>query len=243
MHAIRIGALAVVLLAGTAAQARAQTATWNDRVFANVSFGVQPGTEGLSSTLGIDLYGEPGAIRTATEVGTGPVFDIVAGGRVRDRFGAALGLAFRSKDRGASVEGEIPDPIFFEQPRTVTLSLGNLTHSETWITPMFVWFHPLNEDFDAMVMAGPAFVRVNHDQLGTVEVSEGASGPNLAVTTSRVSKTVTGFSIGGDVRYLLTTNIGVGGFLRFARASVDLADNQSLDVGGLQLGVGIRIRY
>ena len=243
MQQIRIGVLAVVVAAGTAAPAGAQQAQWNDRVFANISFGVQPGTEGVSRTVGFDLYEEQGAIRTASELGSGPVFDIVAGGRVRDRYGAALGLAFRNKDRGASVEGTIPDPAVFEQPRTVSLSLSGLEHSETWITPMFVWFHPLTQELDAMVMAGPAFVRVKHDHLGAVEVSEGAGGPDLAVTTSRVSKTVAGFSIGGDVRYLFTPNLGVGGFLRFSRASVDVADDHSLDVGGLQLGVGLRIRY
>jgi hypothetical protein len=243
MQQLRIGVLTLVLAAGIAAQAGAQQAPWNDRVFANISFGVQPGSEGVSRTVGFDLYEEQAAIRTASEVGSGPVFDIVAGGRVRERFGAALGLLFRSKDRGASIEGSIPDPAVFEQPRTVTMSLDGLEHSETWITPMFVWFHPLNEDFDAMIMAGPAFVRVKHDQLGAVNVSEGAGGPDLSVTTSRVSKTAAGFSIGGDVRYLFTPNVGVGGFVRFARAAVDLADGVSLDVGGLQLGVGIRVRY
>jgi hypothetical protein len=247
MQQIRIGVLVLGIVAGLAAQAGAQQAPWNDRVFANVSFGVQVGSEDVSRTQVFDIYQEQASIRTTSEVGSGPAFDVVVGGRLRGPFGAALGLMFRNKDRDATIDASIPDPIFFDQPRTVARTLGGLTHGETWITPMFVWYRPLTElveDLELMVMAGPAIVRVEHEQVGTdFTLTETPGGPDLGVTTGTVNKTGVGFSIGGDLRYLLTPTIGVGGFLRFARASVDVADDVSLDVGGLQLGVGVRIRY
>ena len=49
---------------------------------------------------------------------------------------------------------------------------------------------------------------------------------------------------GVDATYLITPRYGVGALLRYTVGSVDLggADN-SLTVGGLQIGVGARVRF
>ena len=55
------------------------------------------------------------------------------------------------------------------------------------------------------------------------------------------SSSVTGINFGADVGYYFTETIGVGGLIRFGRASVDTSIG-SLDVGGPEFGVGLRIR-
>ena len=45
---------------------------------------------------------------------------------------------------------------------------------------------------------------------------------------------------------MVTPNFGLGGFLRFAQGSVDMPSSggdQPLDIGGLQAGGGVRLRF
>ena len=244
-----IGLLTMTLIAAGALEAAAQQAPWTDRVFANISIGGQGGSDRLSRTQTFTIYEEEASITSAREVKGGPFFDLVVGRPIRSPFGAALLYSRRADDRGGTVEGSIPNPIVFEQPRQVSATTGRLRHREHWIAPMGVWFHRLPYGLDLMVMGGPAIVRVEHEQIGNVTVSESATGPQLATTTMRIRRTRTGGIILADVRYMLLENVwilegvGVGGFVRYAGASTGLAENQNLDLGGFQGGVGVRIRY
>ena len=93
------------------------------------------------------------------------------------------------------------------------------------------------------VLAGPAVVSVKHDVPGSVSVTEAAGGPAVAVSVDRVSKSFTGYQVGVDLRYLITEQIGVGGFVRYAGAGGTLDGAGDLDLGGAQIGVGVRLRY
>ena len=241
MRLRRIGLLTAVLVAVTTGRAAAQQIPWEDRVFANISFGVQTGSESLSRSWSFTIFDEPASATASREVKGGSLFDIVVGGKVRRSFGAALAYTVRSKDSGGTVDATIPDPIVFESPRTESRSLADLRHRETWIAPMAVWFQPIGEKLDLMVMAGPAFVRVENEQ-ADVTITD-AGGGTLNVSTAVTKKSGGGFALGADVRYLVLKNIGAGGFIRIVKSSVDLVDNQKLDVGGLQAGIGLRIRY
>ena len=55
-----------------------------------------------------------------------------------------------------------------------------------------------------------------------------------------------GFHVGADGSYRLTPRLAVGAFLRYAAATVDLAGRAgevSVDVGGLQIGAGVRLQF
>ncbi len=68
-----------------------------------------------------------------------------------------------------------------------------------------------------------------------------------SATTRRSKASVTGFNVGGDLRWMFSRNIGVGGMVRYIRGSVDLEtqnDRQiSVRAGGLQAAGGIRIGF
>lgn len=227
----------------TAAHASAQQIPWNDRVFANISVGVTGGSDDLTRTRTFELYDETATITARRDIKGGAFFDLVVGRQIRGVWGGALGYSRRQKDGSGSVEGQIPDPIEFDRFRTVTEPLSGLKHSENWLMPMAVWFHPLAEKIDLMAMAGPAFVWVSNAQGDAPTVRETPSGAALDVTTAVTKKTGAGIALVGDVRYLLRPNIGVGAYLRFVRAGVTLPEGQDVGVGGVQFGVGARIRY
>jgi len=50
---------------------------------------------------------------------------------------------------------------------------------------------------------------------------------------------------GIDITYLVTEQLGGGLFVRWAGGSVDIpatGGTQSIDVGGMQVGIGLRVR-
>ena len=59
--------------------------------------------------------------------------------------------------------------------------------------------------------------------------------------TARQSKTIVGFMVGADVRYMFTKNFGAGGFIRYAGASSEFDEGTPIEVGGMQFGVGLRV--
>jgi hypothetical protein len=69
-------------------------------------------------------------------------------------------------------------------------------------------------------------------------------------TATVVNDTATkvGFNVGADVGFKISRNIGVGGPVRFARASFSLpltgsASNISVEAGGVQVGGGLRLFF
>ena len=67
-----------------------------------------------------------------------------------------------------------------------------------------------------------------------------------SVSTTTVSETGLGVHIGFDETFLLNDQLGVGGFFRFAGGSVDLPAGDTLvsvDVGGVQVGGGLRLFF
>jgi hypothetical protein len=58
----------------------------------------------------------------------------------------------------------------------------------------------------------------------------------------RESLSETGFHAGADATFKLGRSWGVGGLVRYSKASVPFNDG-SLDVGGLQLGGGVRVIF
>ena len=49
--------------------------------------------------------------------------------------------------------------------------------------------------------------------------------------------------VGADVRYMVTSRIGLGVMAKFATATVDLTDDVKMEAGGFQLGGGVRIKF
>ena len=237
---VRTGLLAIALMVGISASAAAQGIPWEDAVFVNVNFGGQTGSQTISGSQQIPLYGETGNVEYSREVKGGGIFDITAGVPVYGKLGAAASLTLRSKPSDATVTGSVPDSVGFDF-RPVSATVPDLEHKETWLSFMAVGVLPAAEKIDVFIMGGPAIVWVQHALVGNITVNE--PGPTLTVPTTLVKKTVAGFVIGGDVRYMFNEYIGAGGFIRFTTASADMSDTVKLDLGGFQIGAGIRFRY
>ena len=261
MRTLKLVALAVLFIAGAplAAQAQAPAAD-GSRYFFNVSIGGQWKEQTFTDSSTFDIYGEKGAVAAAHSIGGGTLFDVGVAARVWKN--AAVGLAYSTltNKNPATVSVRVPNPVVFGQPRTATVTTEKLEHSENAVHLQFMWTIPLMRKFDVTVMAGPSFFTVRQT-LATVNAPQDISDvpPYTTVTITNVSLTdvkdsPVGVNVGIDGNYLITTmkgvGIGVGGFLRFSGASLDLPttpgmtrDNTDLRAGGPQGALGLRLRY
>jgi hypothetical protein len=82
--------------------------------------------------------------------------------------------------------------------------------------------------------------------VSSLQINDGADVSLGSVAVQSVKDTGVGFNIGVDGTYLFTDRIGGGIVLRYTGGSVDLdsdAGTVSLDVGGFQIGFGLRVRF
>lgn len=245
-------ALIAAVLVGASLPAYAQT-PWEDRVFVNLSFGVDTGSEEISRSSTFTVYNEQGSIETTGTFGSFGIFDFAVGARVINNF--AIGLAYHAGDTTGSgtYSASVPHPLFFDRPRTVTGSFDDAKRDEHATHLMFGYVLPLGEKYDVMVYVGPSWFHVSQQLVTNVTFTE-VGPPYTDITVlpaiETVKKGATGYNVGVDGSYFLYTTdsyrIGVGGFLRFTGATADLdvtGGTVSTDLGGTQLGFGARLRF
>jgi hypothetical protein len=231
----------IALTLAVAAPAHAQM-RWMDQAFVNVNVLVQPQSRNVSVNSTFDLYDEAATIQGPRKIGGGPVFDISGGKRVWHNLAIGLGYSHFSDSSAATVTARIPDPLVFDQPVEQQLNAGNLDHSENGIHFAAIWFWPVTDKIDVAVSAGPSVFLVKDRSITGVTVQTNTSIAT-GVTTTNASETGVGGNAGVDITYLVTPKIGAGFVLRYAGASVKLPSVGSVNVGGLQTGVGLRWRF
>ena len=131
-----------------------------------------------------------------------------------------------------------------------------------------MWTIPLRDKFELTAMAGPSFFTVRQT-VASVQAPQDISDPppfnNVSISTvtlTDVKDSPVGVNVGVDGIYWIRTiqgfgqaigidgiKIGVGGFLRYAGASLDLevpagiTRDTELKTGGPQGGLGLRLRF
>ena len=235
---------------------------WRGRfrdVFFNVSLGGQNKEQVFNDTSTFDIYNEKGAVAAAHSIGGGTLFDFSVGTRVWKSLSVGIGYSTLKNFNEATMIVRVPHPGIFGQSRTATASVPDLEHSENVVHLQFIWKIPLTSKFDIAVSAGPSFFTVRQT-VAAVQAPQDIrdQAPFTSVTITTVSLTdvkdsPVGVNVGVDGTYLIRTikgiGIGVGGFVRYAGASLDLPTplgmtrDTELKAGGPQGGAGLRFRF
>jgi hypothetical protein len=246
--------LALLVLGFTLAlgsDAAAQMRAWEAKGFINVNFGVQSGTHDLEQSGSFPLYDETARFNGPLTVEGGNLLDISGGARLWRNLAVAVTFSRVSDTSDTALTAQIPHPVFFNRPRTATASASGLEHRENAVHIHAMWVQPITDKLDVAIGAGPVFFSVTQQLVTGITVSEG-SAPFTTVTiggapVSEEKANKTGFSVGADVSFMATRHLGGGFFFRYAVASVDLpalgGNATSLDVGGTQVGGGVRVRF
>lgn len=248
----RLSLVLLVLLA-LAPRADAQILQWDDRGYFTISLGVQPQSRSFTQTSTPVIYEENATITIPHAISSGLFFDVSGGARVWQNFGAGIAYSRFTDKESPTLTAQIPNPLFFAFPRSVSLQTGELKREESAVHVQFLWMLPVSNKIEIAGFFGPSFYNVKQG-LATLSLTDIIEGPPpfgtvtvRQATLSQADESKTGFNVGLDGTYRITNLYGVGGFIRFAGTSIDLAlpggGTETVDVGGLQLGGGLRIRF
>lgn len=243
-----LAALGVFLIGGVS-QAQAQIINWEDRGFGNVNFGFQTQSHSFDSTKTFALYDETATLKFGHANDSGALLDISGGLRVWRNVGVGIGYSRFQNTDDITVAATLPHPIFFDRPRSVSVDAKEFEHSESAVHVFGLWMLPLSAKMDLAVFAGPTFYSVKQDLVTSATVAtEAAPFTSPAVTPHKetADNSTVGVNLGVDWSYMVTRQVGGGIVLRYSGATVDLSaggQNVSLDVGGFQIGAGLRVRF
>ena len=221
------------------------------RWFVNVNVGLQAPGRDLEEKGSFPLYNELLTFTGTREVGSAPVIDALAGIHVTESFALGIGYGRMSKKSDVPVTASVPHPVFTGRPRNVAGVLNGLRRPENAIHFDAMWRFVLLEGVDFKIGAGPTFFRVSETAPNTVTVTEaGAPFQNvtLAFGNGTRRKNGVGYNVVGDLTYLITESLGAGVMLRYTGGSIELpltggGTRGKNGVGGLQFGVGGRLRF
>ena len=244
---VRVG-MAIVLLA-PASPALAQ-GSWPGRAVVSFNVGLQSSSRTFSDSITFPLYLEQAThdIDYATE--SELFFDGGAIVRLWGNLGAGVAVSRYTDDTAATVEGSLPHPFQFNQPRSIEGETPEIRRRETATHVQVAWMAAPTERVRFIISGGPSWMQAEQGVVTEVRYSE--AYPFDEATFTGVDRTIeketaVGFNVGVDVIWAFSRNIGVGGLLRFTRATASVvpAEGRSieLELGGLQAGGGIRILF
>ena len=104
---------------GTARQASAQGATWADRGYINVGWGVESGSSAMADTRTVTIYEETATVTSSSTFTSGSLFDVGVGLRIWRNFTVGVAYHQEQNDTDGTLTGSIPSPVFFNRPRTL----------------------------------------------------------------------------------------------------------------------------
>jgi hypothetical protein len=232
----------------------------NGRFFLSVSLGGQSKEQTFTDSSRFTIYNEPtGAVAAAHSIGGGTLFDLSVGAKVWKDFGVGIAYSALKNRNDATVSVRVPHPVIFGQPRTATATIADVEHTENVVHLQVLWMIPVTSKFQVTAMAGPSFFTVRQ-AVASVQAPQDISDPapfnNVTIRTvslTDVKDSPIGVNVGVDGTYLIRTigrvGVGVGGFVRYSGASLDLTTpdgvtrDTELKTGGPQGALGLRLRF
>lgn len=214
-------------------------------LFVGATIGVQSHSHTFSTADSFALYDETASLASDQAVTGGTLFNISGGYRVWQNLAVAVAYSWTTDVETAEVTGSIPHPLFFDNPSALAITVEDLERKESAVHIQAMYFLPrfafLPERLLLAVVAGPSFFKVEQQLVTALEVAFGTQNGTAVVGTESAS--AVGMNGGLDLSYAATPDFDVNGFIRYSGAQMEVPSVLELKVGGLQLGVGLRVRF
>ncbi len=234
---------------GAPAKAAAQMTPWEETGYIGVNYMYQVKDRAFTERLEADVFGETATSTISHASGGGGGFEIGGAYRVWKNLAAGIAVtSFNTKD-GANISSSVPHPLFVNRPRIGVLDVTSGDYKEVGIHLQGVWVMPLTEKITVALSGGPSIFNVDQSliaEVQPVEIGAPFELVNLSATTAAIRRTAVGGNVGADIQYWVNERYGGGIFLRYTAGSVDLpaaGGDQSIDVGGFQSGIGLRVKF
>jgi hypothetical protein len=248
----------VAVLLGAPEAVLAQWAQWDDRVLISLNASAHTTTRTIIDAFEFGdmslLPGTPppfdfGSVATGYDVPK-PVFvDASVAVRLSGGFGLGLAVGIRRDTTDLDVFARVAHPLTIQPYREVRAKVP-VRYEETAIHLQLAYVVPLGDRLKVAATGGPSLFSVSAPVVRSVAINQ---APPFDTATFR-DATVEGadgngwgFHAGADVSWMFTRHLGVGGMVRYSYGKVEVTptgrDNLDMDVGGLQLGGGLRMTF
>ena len=220
------------------------------RVAISVNAGVQPSSIAFDSSTTQPLYLENSVLDTAYDVRNGLAVDGGVRYRIAGGFGVGAAVSCFSTKNDATVKAMLPHPFFFHTPRSIEGTAAGLQRQEAVVHLQASYAIRPGPRLEITFTGGPSWFRAKQAFVEGVSFSDTYpyDAPVFtAASSTQVRGSKTGFNAGADVALRLSPHAGVGGLVRFTRASIPFAlpggTTVNADAGGLQVAGGVRVYF
>ena len=219
--------------------------------FVSIGGGFQLGGKIFTASTSQQKFDETAQLALVHEASEGGFLDVSGGVTVWNALAIGVGFTQFKDTNGVTGIGDIPNPLFFDRPRSVSFEDSGFEHREIGINISAVYPIPVTDRLTVTLSGGPTLFRLRQDLVADVELA-GATPPRFdrptVVGTTPLSASGTGWGghLGVEGTYLLTEQLGVGAFARVTGGSVDLTTetiSAIVDVGGPQLGAALTLFF
>jgi hypothetical protein len=206
-------------------------------------------SETLASTYAPTIYQEEASFVAAYEAKKGNTIDAALGYRLSPVLGIEIGASIASRDVSVAITASVPHPLLFDAPRQVTGSQGyKLKETDLYLNLLYTL---RMKSIGIDLFAGPCYVMAETTLVAEYQVTDSAypyTEVNVTYGTREVKKNAIGFNAGIAAGYYFGNSVGLVLSARFisAKAKFDTATDVpgvSYKVGGLQAGVGLKIKF
>jgi hypothetical protein len=218
-----------------------------DRVAVTLSAGYGVTSRSFSQNTTFELFSEDGTMTSSYTVRHAPLYEAGATARLWRNFGAGVAFSSARQNGPAQVVAQIPDPFQFNQFHQISGAPG-VQHNETAVHAQAAFWFTAGKRLDVIVSGGPSFFSAQRDFVSDVTYEDTFpynSPAYQAATLTRARKRATGVNLGAEGGWRFASHFAVAAVARYSRATADFGSvgGQSVELGGLHVGGGIRLLF
>jgi len=220
------------------AAAQPSSAAADRPLFVDVNAGIGAKPSPLTAGTTFTIFGEDGSAATEVAPGLSGLADFRVGYHVNPKVAIAVALSGSQSTAAAATTASVPNPIRFNSPTIVSLEAAESTRREIGVHLQASYALPLSAGLMLTIAGGPSIV---HLQQGIPSVT--ISGTTPTIVSANESGNGFGGNVGADLSTFFSERYGLGVFVRYVAAKVDLPSASGVTVGGVQVGAGLRLRF
>jgi opacity protein-like surface antigen len=221
---------------------------WRGFIAAGAMF--QPEKASFTDARSRSVFRETATWSGDYDVDGGIGADIGAVARLWGNLGAGLAVTSVTRAGTAALSASYPHPFFFGRTRPADADADDVDRTETGVHVSLAYLVPASGRLRLTLFGGPSLYAIEQTVVDDLTVNEAYPYDSITIApagTTDVSETAVGFHAGADATWYVTERLGAGVLLRYATAtksvSVNGGDDFDLKAGGLQVGVGLRLRF
>ena len=212
----------------------------------------QSGARKFSDQLSYRAYGEEAKFAISHVAAASPIVDFGGSLRLWRSLMAGGGYSESNTSDVTAVTGSVPHPINRDDPRFIDPRSLQSVHRLQAAHVFGGWRFPASEKLDIAAFGGATFFSLTQGVITNITAVEAGGPPFSAVKIDQLQRgqyrrNTVGVHVGVDMTYMATRFVGVGFVARYTNGVVAFpaatTGTLSLNVGGLEIGGGIRVRF